>query len=407
MPINAHGEFVEDIPKIKLGTGRIPQPKQTPRPAPVSTPQPEVTRTISQEETPHISFESINAVVDKAKRYADQPTSSMSPEKQAMLKQNLERVSEWGKTHSTTGGVTAAEAITYTNELKDILNSLEVDAMSSGDTRRADELKGLKTELNAAEKKDSSSETQSSQEDDGNKNEEETAASGESQPEIVDDKIGQSLTGDPTKKDETPSSQENKNENQDATTKPTEAKSDAEKKEEEREITMKYGEFQKLLNHINSGTGEKTDEEKNKNKSHLLRNIIGGTLLTGIGGLGTYLIAKNNHKANEPILKKMEDQVKTTQGNLAKNPTDPVVKTAHQEALENLIAAQRKDVIENAFRLMKKDKQDRLKAANDVGLNLGNFAKIFSSDTNRDSLNNVSDLSHMLNIHSRQVNPYI
>jgi hypothetical protein len=400
MPINAHGEFVEDIPKIKLGTGRIPQPKQTPRPAPVSTPQPEVTRTISQEETPHISFEQINSVVDKAKKIAEQPSAGLSPEKQSMLQQNLERVSEWGKTHSTTGGVTAAEAITYTNELKDILSSLETAAITGGDTKRADELKGLKTELSSAEKKDSSSETQATQEDDGNKNEEETAVSGESQPTLIDDGKG---NGD------IPLTQQDSLDGQDATAKAREAdeakKKDEEKKENEREITMRYSEFQKLMNHMSSGSG-KPDEVK-KNKSELLKNILWGSGLSGLAGLGTYLVMKNNQKASEPIIKKAQEQVRATQENLAKNPTDPVVKTAHQEALENLITQQRKDVIENAFRLMKKDKQDRLKAANDVGLNLGNFAKIFSSNTNRDSLNNVSDLSHMLNMQSREVHPYI
>lgn len=103
----------------------------------------------------------------------------------------------------------------------------------------------------------------------------------------------------------------------------------------------------------------------------------------------------------------MIDQMNEAEKNLKEDPTNPLHQSAYSKALSEKIMHQKEDVINRAFKLLEKDRKDRRAAANDIGLNLGNFAKIFGSDKNRDSLNNISDLDRLLNIQSRRVNNYL
>jgi hypothetical protein len=182
-----------------------------------------------------------------------------------------------------------------------------------------------------------------------------------------------------------------------------EKKDDPEKKSDpvspERLHSFTADELARLVNSARNA-GDKKD------KKSVLETILGPAVL-GALGVGKYYADKADREERQKNTAAMLAELKALREQRAANPNDEKLKTDEQKKLEALLTQQRIDVIAEAAKSIKKDKEARLKTANDIGLNYGNFGKIFGSGTNRDSLHGVSDLSHVLNIQSKQVNPYL
>jgi hypothetical protein len=132
-----------------------------------------------------------------------------------------------------------------------------------------------------------------------------------------------------------------------------------------------------------------------------------GTTLAGGYGIWKYYQDKKDREARDESARNIMSELDKRINALNGDPKNQTLQNSVQAGLQNAITKNRSDIIAEAAKSLKKDKADRLKTANDIGLNFGNFGKIFSSGTNRDSLHGINDLSHLLNIQSRQVNPYL
>jgi hypothetical protein len=159
---------------------------------------------------------------------------------------------------------------------------------------------------------------------------------------------------------------------------------------------------EELMRLVNSARGA----SDKKDKKSVLETILGPAML-GVLGVGKYYADKADREERRKNTAEMLAELKALREQRAANPNDENLKTDEQKKLAALLTQQRTNVIAEAAKSIKKDKEARLKTANDIGLNYGNFGRIFGSGTNRDSLHGVSDLSHVLNIQSKQVNPYL
>jgi hypothetical protein len=135
-----------------------------------------------------------------------------------------------------------------------------------------------------------------------------------------------------------------------------------------------------------------------------IRKSLGAALLLG-GGIGTYLNGKKAEEKMENAAKDRkaeQEEEKKTMGSL--NPEEE--KEFNKEKIKGDIFAEklRTNMLAKAAALIKRREQERRKIAEDVGLNLGNFAQIFNSRANRGTMQSMNELTPLLRLHSNDIN---
>jgi hypothetical protein len=323
------------------------------------------------------------------------------------LKRNIEILQNVGRTTTHSGGTSDVELMASVKSMQDIFANARVSAMASGDTKKTEAASAAVAAANVAQ--ESLDNTGGGGGGGGNQGGDGGGDGGDgntpsdSEAETMTDEAQGNRTStwqeDVDKSDdelrqeqgdrEQAHSEEN-GESKPEEEKPAERKSSAESSLEEIAKTL-------------SSLRERMDKS---DKSSLLKNILGTTLAGGYG-IWKYYQDKKDREARDESARNMMSEIDKRIDALKGDPTNPALKSGVEKALQDSITKNRADIIAEAAKSIKKDKADRLKTANDIGLNFGNFGKIFSSGTNRDSLHGINDLSHLLNIQSRQINPYL
>jgi hypothetical protein len=137
-----------------------------------------------------------------------------------------------------------------------------------------------------------------------------------------------------------------------------------------------------------------------------LKDIMAYALLGG-GALGSFLSNSANRKNQQKLLENYNKKIEEAEKELKADPQNPIKQMAYNKVLSEKVANQRKDVLEEASKHIKKNFEERQKAATDIGLNIGNFSKIFGSDTNRDSLQNITDVDRLIKGTSHKLQNYL
>jgi hypothetical protein len=147
---------------------------------------------------------------------------------------------------------------------------------------------------------------------------------------------------------------------------------------------------------------ELRQQYKQGNKKKSMKNVMNLVKLGLLGatGLGVYLSGEQGRKAQrESAEERKRDLEKLQQQVMQMDDNDPAKAKAVKQLkyqTEMMTEQNKQDLIKQASDLVKKREDDRLKAATDIGMNLGNFAQIFNAKANRGSLNQVRDLSSLI-----------
>jgi outer membrane biosynthesis protein TonB len=178
---------------------------------------------------------------------------------------------------------------------------------------------------------------------------------------------------------------------------PKENPSEAPPKENPSEAPPKENPSEKPKENEEARTQEhaKIVSKAGKGKWGLISKVLGSTLI-GAGMIGNYLSHNDQKKEREKALEALKKSY-----NDAKLSGDSAKAKEASDALAHQL---RKTLIEDAAQIVKDRENERRKAAEDVGLNLGNFAAIFSPKINRQGLHQAQDMRSLLNLQSNKLN---
>jgi hypothetical protein len=180
----------------------------------------------------------------------------------------------------------------------------------------------------------------------------------------------------------------------------------AEKEEKEKDWYNDY--WKQKLSNLNEKKA-KVEELAKQSKSFGWKNlsqIIGATLVGG-GAIANYISQNNAINARKEMYKDMEKHAQELQKEANADPNNSNKRAAANAAVKDLEREGRKNLLEEASKLTRDYLNQRQKAATDIGLNFGNFAKIFGSDKNMDSLKDIRDVDRMMNLQTKKFNNYL
>jgi hypothetical protein len=153
----------------------------------------------------------------------------------------------------------------------------------------------------------------------------------------------------------------------------------------------------------------KAEEEAKTAKSGVgktLSQILGATLVGG-GAIANFIGQQNSIKAQKEMYEDMKRHAEKAKQEAEADPNNSKKQAEANAALKALEMEGRKSLMEEASKLTREYLNQRQKAATDIGLNLGNFAKIFGSNKNRDSLQDIRDVDRLMNIQTKKLNSYL